>query len=224
MSNHDIDRQAIISRALRHGFTLREQPGGEMDLNDYVYAFAREVFEAGRLAGASESGRPTSPCQGHARQQEADELRARVAELEALCGELYQVAGALDAPIVVLDALHAAAGGDPLSGVSLIGLDIANEIDRAKRAAQKPIGRIFFPKHRKAPDVHWADNAPILEGAAIYAAPPVTAQAEGYVTALRYIAWEAAGYMECVHAAKRAIGETGALPPPPKIQPTEAGG
>ena len=56
------------------------------------------------------------------------------------------------------------------------------------------------------------------------AAPPVTAQAEGYVTALRYIAWEAAGYMDCVHAAKRAIGEMGALPPPPKIQPTEAGG
>ena len=26
------------------------------------------------------------------------------------------------------------------------------------------------------------------------------AQAEGYVTALRYIAWEAAGYMDCVHA------------------------
>ena len=75
MSNHDIDRQAIMSRALRHGFTLREQPGGEMDLNDYVYAFAREVFEAGRLAGASESGRPTSPCQGHARQQEAEEAQ-----------------------------------------------------------------------------------------------------------------------------------------------------
>ena len=50
------------------------------------------------------------------------------------------------------------------------------------------------------------------------------AQAKGYVTALRYIAWEAAGYMDCVHAAKRAIGEMGALPPPPKIQPTEAGG
>ena len=78
-----MDRQAIMSRALRHGFTLRQQPCGEMDLNDYVYAFAREVFEAGRLAGASEIGRPTSPCQGHARQQEADELRARVAELEA---------------------------------------------------------------------------------------------------------------------------------------------
>ena len=42
--------------------------------------------------------------------------------------------------------------------------------------------------------------------------------------ALRYIAWEAAGYMECVHAAKRAIGEMGALPPPPKIQPARGEG
>ena len=49
-------------------------------------------------------------------------------------------------------------------------------------------------------------------------------EAEARVTALRYIAWEVAGYMDCVHAAKRAIGETGALPPPPKIQPPEAGG
>ena len=63
-----MDRQAIMSRALRHGFTLRQQPGGKMDLNEYVYAFAREVYEAGRRAGAAES-----PCQGHARQQEADE-------------------------------------------------------------------------------------------------------------------------------------------------------
>ena len=55
-------------------------------------------------------------------------------------------------------------------------------------------------------------------------ATPVTAQAEGYVTALRYIAWEAADYMDCVHAAKRAIGEMGALPPPPKIQPARGEG
>ena len=67
MSTQEIDRQAIMSRALRHGFTLRQQPGGEMDLNEYVYAFAREVFEAGLRAGAAES-----PCQGHAKQQEAD--------------------------------------------------------------------------------------------------------------------------------------------------------
>ena len=38
------------------------------------------------------------------------------------------------------------------------------------------------------------------------------------------IAWEAAGYMDCVRAAKRAIGEMGALPPPPKIQPARGEG
>ena len=57
------------------------------------------------------------------------------------------------------------------------------------------------------------------ERAELAARNPVTAPAVGYVNALRYIAWEAAGYMDCVHAAKQAIGETGALPPPPKIQP-----
>lgn len=98
------------------------------------------------------------------------------------------------------------------------------EAERTEREKQEPVGYIIFPKHRKAPDVRWADNTKIMEGAAIYAAPPVTAPAVGYVNALRYIAWEAAGYMDCVHAAKRAIGEMGALPPPPKIQPTEAGG
>ena len=58
----------------------------------------------------------------------------------------------------------------------------------------------------------------------LYADPPVTAPREDHVTTLRYIAWEAASYMDCVHAAKRAIGEMGALPPPPKIQPTRGEG
>ena len=49
-------------------------------------------------------------------------------------------------------------------------------------------------------------------------------EAEGYVTALRYIAWESSGYMDAVHIAKQAIGETGALPPPPKIQPARGEG
>ena len=98
------------------------------------------------------------------------------------------------------------------------------EAERAEWEKQEPAGYIIFPKHRKAPDVRWADNTKIMEGAAIYAAPPVTAPAVGYVNALRYIAWEAAGYMDCVHAAKQAIGETGALPPPPNTQPTRGEG
>jgi len=104
MSTQGIDRQAIMSRALRHGFTLRQQPGGDMDLNEYVYAFAREVFEAGRKAeraapephpcetcngrgeiggfqGGAAPGYVTEACPdcagaGHAKHQEADESAA----------------------------------------------------------------------------------------------------------------------------------------------------
>lgn len=41
--------------------------------------------------------------------------------------------------------------------------------------------------------------------------------------ALRYIAWEASCFIDCVRAAKQAIGETGILPIPPKIKFTKAG-
>ena len=33
----------IIALALAHGFTLREQPDGSMDLNPYVHDFARAL-------------------------------------------------------------------------------------------------------------------------------------------------------------------------------------
>lgn len=45
MTNDDI--KAI---ALANGFTLREQPDGSMDLNPYVYGFARAMFGAGFMA------------------------------------------------------------------------------------------------------------------------------------------------------------------------------
>ena len=38
----------IRALALSHGFTLRPQPDGSMDLNPYVYGFARAMFEQGR--------------------------------------------------------------------------------------------------------------------------------------------------------------------------------
>ena len=47
MTNDDI--KAI---ALANGFTLREQPDGGMDLNPYVYGFARAMFERGRGVSA----------------------------------------------------------------------------------------------------------------------------------------------------------------------------
>ena len=45
MTNDDI--KAI---ALANGFTLREQKDGSMDLNPYVYGFARAMFGAGFMA------------------------------------------------------------------------------------------------------------------------------------------------------------------------------
>ena len=72
MSTQKIDREAIRSLALRHGFTLRQQADGEMDLHEYVYAFAQEVFQAG-IKAAREADCAGA---GHAKQQEAEEAAA----------------------------------------------------------------------------------------------------------------------------------------------------
>ena len=94
--------------------------------------------------------------------------------------------------------------------------------ERAKLEKQKPVAYLTADKNMLV----FADKVTDMQHlmTPLYAAPPVTAQAGGYVTALRYIAWESSGYMDCVHAAKQAIGETGALPPPPKIQPARGEG
>ena len=98
------------------------------------------------------------------------------------------------------------------------------EAERAERAAQKPVAQIDDDECFQGPCRHATAFVPMHRGTLLYAAPPVTAPAVGYVNALRYIAWTAAGYMDCVHIAKQAIGETGALPPPPKIQPARGEG
>jgi hypothetical protein len=45
---------------------------------------------------------------------ELDAARARIAALEALCADTYQLAGTVGAPMRFLDALAAAAAGKPL--------------------------------------------------------------------------------------------------------------
>ena len=102
------------------------------------------------------------------------------------------------------------------------------EAERAEREKQEPAAWLDASTYDRPGCMVWLQDD--LKGmdttnlAPLYVAPPVTAPAVGYVNALRYIAWEAAGYMDCVHAAKQAIGETGALPPPPKIQPARGEG
>ena len=168
----------------------------------------------------------TIPCQGHARQQEADELRARVAELEALCGEIYQVAGALGAPAVVLDALHAAASGDPLPGVSLIGLDIANEIERAKRAEREPALYVqvnHFAQAKFSPFLARVCQQPIegISTLPFYAATPVTAPVRLTDEGIANIVW--AGLANA-HTFARAIETASLRANGFDVQPTEAGG
>ncbi len=41
----EIVRKITKELALKHGFKLKEQPDGEMDLNPYVYEFAEALFE-----------------------------------------------------------------------------------------------------------------------------------------------------------------------------------
>ena len=45
---------------------------------------------------------------------ELDKARERIAALEALCAEMYQIAGTVGAPVAILDALWAAADGRPI--------------------------------------------------------------------------------------------------------------
>lgn len=45
---HSFSEAEIRALALANGFTERLQPDGRMDLNAYVYTFARACFEAGQ--------------------------------------------------------------------------------------------------------------------------------------------------------------------------------
>lgn len=49
-----------------------------------------------------------------------ESLRARIARLEAVCGEAYQLAGAVGAPGRVLDQFAAAANGEPIPHGSIL--------------------------------------------------------------------------------------------------------
>lgn len=55
-------------------------------------------------------------------------LQARIARLEQLCAEVYQVAGTAGAPVRVLDALSAAANGKRIPRVPLLPIT-ASEFD-----------------------------------------------------------------------------------------------
>ena len=55
---------------------------------------------------------------------EIEQLRERIEALETVCAEAYQVAGAIGAPVRVLDQLLAAAEGRPLPHRSVLPFEI----------------------------------------------------------------------------------------------------
>ena len=69
----------IRALALSHGFTLRPQPDGLMDLNPYVYAFARELCGATKERCAKAAW---DEAQYEARQEVADKVAAAVRAVE----------------------------------------------------------------------------------------------------------------------------------------------
>ena len=75
---------------------------------------------------------------------EVEALRAQVEQLQRVCGEAYQFAGAVGAPVQVLDNLAAAAAGQPLPHVSFLPIaaeecqevrDLRDRLDQVRRVA-----------------------------------------------------------------------------------------
>lgn len=56
----EITSAEIRDMAISAGFTVREQPDGEMDLNPYVYDFARSLIK--RARGLTPQAQPTAKC------------------------------------------------------------------------------------------------------------------------------------------------------------------
>lgn len=164
-----MDRHAIMSRALRHGFTLRPQEGRADDLNEYVYAFAREVFEAGRKAASIEK-------KGVNQFQLRIILRA-VQEFEISVGRAAECIEMLEAgrfSVADLPEVSEAFGFDDAPMEKYAELRAERDALAAKLAeleGQEPIGVVTFPIHRKAPDVDWANNRTISKGMPLYARP-----------------------------------------------------
>lgn len=73
-------------------------------------------------------------------------LARRVALLERVCGEAYQVAGAVGAPVRVLDQLRAASEGEPLPHATILPVT-AEECDEvaAGQAVLRQVRAVVAP-------------------------------------------------------------------------------
>jgi hypothetical protein len=64
---------------------------------------------------------------------ELDTLRARIAALEELCGNVYQALGALGAPVEVLDTVFAAAQGEDIPDPQPLFSTIPTDYDEVQK-------------------------------------------------------------------------------------------
>ena len=58
--------------------------------------------------------------------QQIRELEQRLTKLQQVCGEAYQLAGAVGAPVKALDNLAAAAGGKPIPHATFLPVSAAD--------------------------------------------------------------------------------------------------
>ena len=65
------------------------------------------------------------------RKQQIREIERRVASLQQVCGEAYQLAGAVGAPVKALDNLAAAACGNPMLHATFLPVSAADCNDLA---------------------------------------------------------------------------------------------
>jgi len=114
--------------------------------------------------------------------QEASSLRsslssseARVKELQGVCAEAYQFAGAYNAPAEVLDNLAAAAAGDPLPHKTFLPV-IAADVDSLREELESRIENeheLFLAAHRD--NMRYANRQAEMRKALVEAAIPLEA-------------------------------------------------
>lgn len=76
-----------------------------------------------------------------------DELVAEVGLLRSVCAEAYQMAGALDAPVEVLDNLSAAANGEDLPHETFLPVashDLIAEVERLRESLKWAVENLPF--------------------------------------------------------------------------------
>ena len=78
-------------------------------------------------------------------------LEQRISILEEVCGEAYQLAGAVGAPEKALDNLAAAAGGQPIPHPTFLPVSAADCDELARQTRPAP-PRGVRPPHSSVPD------------------------------------------------------------------------